>query len=58
MHGCLTVDAVVAGVQSVLMDIGFHDGVGLDIHGIPTTVGLDAEGKVSVGIDIPEETAE
>lgn len=51
-------DAMVSGVQSVLVDVGLHDGVGLYIHGIPTTVGFDAEGKVSVGIDIPEETAE
>lgn len=58
MHGCLTVDAVVPGVQSVLVDVGLHNRVGLDIHGIPTTVGLDTEGKVSVGINVPEKTAE
>lgn len=40
----MTVDAVVAGVESVLVDIGFHDRVGLDIHGIPTAIGFDAEG--------------
>lgn len=51
-------DAVVSRVESVLMNVGFHDGVSLDIHGVPTTVGLDAEGEVSVGIDIPEKTAE
>jgi hypothetical protein len=54
----LTVDAVVPGVQSVLMDVRLHDGVCLDIHGIPTAVGLDPESKVCVGIDVPEETAE
>jgi hypothetical protein len=52
------VDTVVPGVQSVLVDVGLHDRVGLDIHGIPTAVGLDTEGKVSVGINVPEKTAE
>lgn len=48
----------MAGVQSVLVDIGFHNRVRLNIHCIPTTVGLDAEGKVSVGINVPEKTTE
>lgn len=48
----------MSGVQSVLMDIGFHDRVGLNIHSIPTTVGLDAESKVSVWVNVPEKTTE
>jgi hypothetical protein len=54
----LAVDAVVSSVESVLMDIGFHDRVGLNIHGIPTAVGLDAKGEVSVGINVPEKATE
>jgi hypothetical protein len=42
----------------VLVDIRFDDRVCLHVDGVPTAVGLDAQGKIRVGIDVPEEPTE
>lgn len=52
------VHVVVAGVKSMLVDIGFDDGVCLDVYGVSPAIGLDTEGEVGVGVNIPVETAE
>ena len=39
----------------MLVDIGLDDRVCLHVDGVPTTVGLDAQSKIRVGIDVPKE---
>jgi len=56
--GRAALDAVVSRVQSVLVDIGLDDRVGLDVHGIASAIGLDTECQVGVWIDIPVQSTE
>lgn len=35
-------DAMVPGIESVLVDIGLDNGIGLDIYGVTSTVRLHA----------------
>jgi len=44
--------------QTVLVQIGGHDRVGLKIHKVFPAVGLYAEGEVGVRVDVPERSAE
>lgn len=39
----------------MLVDIRLDDRVCLHVDGVPTAVGLDTQGKIRVGIDVPEE---
>lgn len=45
-------------VETVLVDIGLDDGIGLDVDGVPTAVGFYSQCEVGVRIDVPEESAE
>lgn len=51
-------DAMVPRVQSVLVDIGLDDRVGLNIDRVSATIGLDAKSEVCVGIHIPVKATE
>jgi hypothetical protein len=42
----------------VLVDIRLDDRVSLNIDGVPAAVGLDTQGKIRVGINVPEEPTE
>lgn len=41
----------------MLVNIRLHDGVGLDVDGVASSVGLDAQGEVSVWVYVPEKTS-
>lgn len=56
--GGTALDAVVSCVQSVLVNIGLDDRVGLDVHSIASAIGLDTECQVGVWIDIPVQSTE
>lgn len=56
VRGRTALNAVVSRVQSVLVDIGLDDRVGLDVHGIASTIGLDTEGQVGVWVNIPVQS--
>ena len=42
----------------MLVDIRLDDRVCLHVDGVSTAVGLDAQGKIRVWIDVPEEPSE
>lgn len=42
----------------MLVDIRLNDRVCLHVDRVPAAVGLDAQGKIRVGINIPEEPTE
>ena len=50
--------ARTAGVESMLMDVGRHDGLGLHVDQILPTVRLDAQGQVGVRVDVPQAPTE
>lgn len=49
---------MMPGVETVLVDIGLDDGIGLDVDGVSTAVGFYSQCEVGVRIDVPEESAE
>ena len=42
----------------MLVDIRLNDRVCLHVDRVPAAVGLDAQGKIRVGINVPEEPTE